>query len=90
METNNQIEMLAAQTGISATAIRMLAQGCVNSLIADGIGAEQAEAAQIEITGAYLQHEGRKVERFTTAYMSKPEARKAFVEFVLMDLRGAA
>jgi hypothetical protein len=90
METNNQIEMLAAQTGISAEAIRMLAQGCVNSLIADGVSADQVEQAQVEIAGAYLKHEGRKLEQFTTAYMSKPEARKGFMEFVLMDLRGAA
>lgn len=90
METSQQIEILAAQTGLSAASIRMLAQGCVNSLIADGVSADQVEPAQVEIAGAYLQYEGRKLEQFATAYMSKPEARKGFVEFVLMDLGCAA
>jgi predicted small secreted protein len=91
MTIDQQIQQLSQMTGISVADVRCMCQGVVNSMIDDGVTLEiieQAQAAQIDIVGAYMQHQCRKTEMFVTTYMTR--GREAFAESMLTELRGAA
>ncbi len=87
--TNNQAADLAKSMNVSEADLMCFARSVANSIeqdkAADGFVA-CTEQEQVEIAQAYAAHAVKKVESFTAAYLTNPEAKKAFQDSIHASL----
>jgi hypothetical protein len=81
-----QIKELAESMNVSVTDLMCLANSVVNSIVKDG--AKEAflsmdETDRVEMSSAYIPVAVRKMNQFTSTYLTNPEARKVFKQNVL-------
>ena len=83
--TPESLKKLAAEMNISESDLNCFAQGVINSMTKDKIVdsfLSMGDTDQAKITSSYAANEGRKMEQFTTTYLTKAEARDSFVKQV--------
>ena len=86
---SQQIENLAASMGVSTADVACLTQSIANSISADkiaGVFTESSEKTQVELVQAYAIEANRKMESFSSRYLTNPDAQEGFRQSVRASL----
>ncbi len=87
--TPESLKKLAKEMNISEKELMLFASGVVNSIKQDGIVdtfINSSESDRVDISKAYAVNEGRKMEQFTTTYLTNTEAKQELRNSVLNSL----
>lgn len=83
------IKALADSMGVSVADLMCMAQSVANSIEQDGAVDALSQASDEDSTKmvqAYAVHAVKKIDQFTTTYLTNPEAREMFQARVYNDL----
>lgn len=84
----SEIEKLAKSMNISEADLMCLAQSVADDILKDGVTSDQIEkAGATETIQAYTTHAIKKHDRFTTTYLTNPEARTTFQHRIYSDIK---
>lgn len=86
-----EIKALAESMNVSVADLMCMAKSVANSIEQDGAVDALSQASDEDSTKmiqAYAVHAVKKVDQFTTTYMTNPEARETFQARVYNDLMG--
>lgn len=82
---DSQIQKLAKEMNVSAADVKCFAQSVANSMISDKLTQEHAK--QVDLVTAYAGHAIRKFKQFQTKVLTNPEAKKALISKVYIDVK---